>query len=95
MSRTSLRRLRRCRALFALALCAWLGLAAAALAETDCCAGMHGMATMAHHHDAPAPLHADGPHADCACAHMTATMPSAAVPMGSVRFPAPVWQALR
>lgn len=91
MGRTFLRQLRRCRVLFALALCAWLGLATAAFAKADCCAGMDGMATMAHHHDAPA--HADGVHVDCACAHMTAGLPVFAVPAGPVHFAATIWRA--
>lgn len=97
MSRPVLRRLRRCRVLFALALCAWLGLATTVLAKADCCAGMagmDGMTTMTHHHDAPAPAHADGVHVDCACAHVTATMPAIIAPIGPMRFFAPIWQAL-
>ncbi|MBD8872529.1 hypothetical protein [Rhodanobacter sp. DHB23] len=96
MVRPVLHHLRRCRALFALALCAWLGLATAVFAKADCCAGMAGMPamkTMTHHHDAPAPMHADGMHADCACAHMTATLPLPVVTAGAVRFAMLAWQA--
>lgn len=93
MSRLLLHRLRRCRVLFALALCAWLGLASTVFAKTDCCAGMTGMATMMHHHAAPAPLHADGAHADCTCAHMTAALPLLVASSELVRFAARVWQA--
>ncbi|MBD8900060.1 hypothetical protein [Rhodanobacter sp. DHG33] len=92
MSRSIPRYLRRCRVLFALALCAWLGLATAVFAKADCCADMQGMATMTHHHGAPAPVHANGMHADCACAHMTATLPVFALPVGSAHFAAAAWR---
>jgi len=95
MSRSVLRHLRRCRVLFALALCAWLGLATTVFAKVDCCtgtAGMHAVKTMAHHHDAPAPVHADGMHADCTCAHMTATLPIFTLPGGSAHFAATAWR---
>jgi hypothetical protein len=95
MNRPLLRHLRRCRVLCALALCAWLGLATTVFAKADCCAGigMDGMATMTHHHGAPAPLHADGAHADCTCAHMTAALPAFAASVGPVHFAATAWQA--
>ncbi|BFI95780.1 MAG: hypothetical protein RSP_12900 [Rhodanobacter sp.] len=91
MSRSVLRHLRRCRVLFALALCAWLGLAATVFAQADGCAGMRGMAT-AHNHDMPA--QAGGGHADCACAHVAATVPATVASMHAVHFPAAAWQAL-
>lgn len=93
MHRPVLRHLRRCRVLFALALCAWLGLATAVFAKADCCVGMAGMATMTHHHGASVPVHADGMHADCACAHMTATLPAFAVSVGPRHFAATTLQA--
>lgn len=91
MDRFFLRRLRRCRVFFALALCAWLGLATTVFAQADCCAGMRGMATATHHHDAPAP--AGSVHVDCACAHTAAVMPAIGMPVGPVRFSATAWQA--
>lgn len=95
MGRSFLRRLRRCRVLFALALCAWLGVATTVSAGAECCAGMAGMKAMTHHHHgAPVPVHADGVPAGCPCAHMTAVMPVPAVLIGSTRFSAPAWQAL-
>ncbi|MFK2879440.1 hypothetical protein [Rhodanobacter hydrolyticus] len=93
MRQSFLCRLRRCRVLFALALCAWLGVAFTAFAKADCCAGMDGTKVMTQHHGAPAPVHADGVHADCACAHVTATLPVFAVPVGLARFAAVTWQA--
>ena len=80
MGRPVFRQLRRCRVLFALALCAWLGLAATAFARVDCCAGLAGLAAHAHGHGMPA--HADSGHADCACAHMAATLPVLAATPG-------------
>ena len=98
MSRSPLRHLRRCRVLFALALCAWLSLAGAAWAHADCCAGMGGIAgttTMTRHGATPAPLHADSMHADCACAHATATLPALAISAWQTRFAATTWQMWR
>ena len=95
MIRSPLRQLRRCRLLFALALCAWLGLTGAVWTHADCCAGMDGMAaatTMTHHDGGPAPLHADGVHADCTCVHATATPPELAAPAVPVRLVAAAWQ---
>lgn len=88
--------LRRCRALFALALCAWLALAGTAFAQSGCCPDMAGMtaATMTHHDGSPAPLHADSLHADCACAHMTAAaLPELAMSAWPVRFAVAAWPA--
>lgn len=71
MSSDLLRRLRRCRALFALALCAWLAMGSAVWAKSHCCASMdmHGMGAMqADHHGA----HPHGHVAEdggCTCAH--------------------------
>lgn len=98
MIRSSLRRLRRCRLLFVLALCAWLGLAGSVFAHADCCAGMGGMsgaATMTHPDSAQAPLHADGAHAGgaCACVHATAALPELAAAVVPVRLAATKWQA--
>lgn len=97
MPRPHLRHLRRCRLLFALALCAWLGLAGAVFAQAVCCVGMAGMAeaaTMTHHDSVPMPLHAGGAQADCTCAHMTAaTLPELAAPAGPVRFATIAWPA--
>ena len=96
MPRPLFRQLRCCRALFALALCAWLALAGAAFAQSGCCADMAGMAaaTMAHHDGSPAPLHADSLHAGCACAHLTAAaLPELAMPAWPVRFAATAWPA--
>ncbi|MDO1530050.1 hypothetical protein QMK61_14510 [Fulvimonas sp. R45] len=87
------RRLRRCRALFALALCAWLALAGAAWAQDGCCAGMgsQAMASMVHHDGMPPAPHADiGGHVGCTCAHLAAALP-VAVP--SLPSAAPAWQA--
>ena len=96
MHRSLLHPLRRCRLLLALALCAWLGLAGSVFAHDDCCAGMQGLAvalTMSLHRGVPAPLHADGGHADCACAHATATVPELSAPAVPVHPVATTWQA--
>jgi len=96
MSRSPLRQWRRCRLLFALALCAWLGLAGAVWAHADCCTGTGGMAgatTMTHHADTPTSPHADGAHADCACAHVTVTLPELPSSTVSARLVATRWQA--
>jgi hypothetical protein len=91
-------RLRRCRALFALSLCAWLAMGSAAWAKTGCCATMDMHASMAMHGD----NHVQHPHghpADngacaCTCAHaavdrLTADQAPAGSPApGQVR-----WQA--
>ncbi|GAB3792166.1 hypothetical protein [Dyella agri] len=96
MGRSPLRQLRRCRLLFVLALCAWLGLAGSVFARVDCCAGMGdtaGAMTMTHLAGAPASPHADGMHADCTCAHATATLPELSAPMLPVYPVAATWQA--
>jgi hypothetical protein len=67
-------RLRRCRLLFVLALCAWLMMGSTVWAKADCCAsaGMQGMAAM--HAGGPAPQQPPHHHSDgcqCACSHMT------------------------
>jgi hypothetical protein len=86
-------RLRRCRVLFALALCAWLALAGMAWGQQDCCAAMghadaaamaQGGPPMAMSHAAMAhggALHGHHghAHAGCTCAHLcTAVAPLAA-----------------
>jgi len=97
MRRPVLRHLRRCRLLFVLALCAWLGMAGSVFAQSGCCADMAGMAgatTMAHHDGAPPPLHADGMYGDCTCAHMTAAaLPELAASPWPVRFATAAWPA--
>jgi hypothetical protein len=93
MSRSFLRHLRRCRLLFVLALCAWLGLAGSVSAHADCCVGMDGMATATAHRDGTPPLHAGGMHADCACAHVTAALPEPAASVVTVRLAAMTWRA--
>lgn len=79
MSSRLFHRLRRCRALFALALCAWLALASVAWAQESCCASMGASTGMAMHHAMDSHDHAPG-HAtpvapDCSCAHVTASAP--------------------
>jgi len=96
--------LRRRRALFALALCAWLALAGAAWGQGGCCASTGGMAAHgavhAHAtHGGGAARHVhDHLHAGvceaCACAHAPA-VPAAALaalpgPMAKAGMPAPV-----
>jgi len=97
MRRSRLRHLRRCRLLFVLALCAWLGLVGSVFAQHRCCAAMDGMAgatTMVHHDGAPQPLHADGMHAGCTCAHMTAAaLPAPAGSASPPSFAAQAWPA--
>ncbi|WP_430390725.1 hypothetical protein [Dyella sp. 20L07] len=79
MTRHLFRHLRRCRALFALALCAWLTLASVAWAQDDCCASMtapvgmsmsHGMDMHGHDAGHPATTMPDG-----CCAHATVNVP--------------------
>lgn len=98
----SLPRLRRCRALLALTLLAWLGLGMQAVvmaAPTDCCAGM-AMAAMSAHapamsHEVAPSGHRDGmTAANCPCAHSAASVPllvalNLAAPMPPMR-PLPV-----
>jgi hypothetical protein len=50
-------------------------------------------AAMTHRGGAPAPLHADGVHADCACAHATVTLPELSASTVPVRLAATTWQA--
>ena len=80
MPRHLFRRLRRCRALFALALCAWLTLASAAWAQEGCCTSMGSLMSMTMHHAADtqdqSPGHSAATTPDCACAHATAQLPS-------------------
>jgi hypothetical protein len=95
-------RLRRCRVLFALALCAWLMMGSAAWAQADCCAsaGMQGMAAM--HAGGPSPQPHHNHHSDscqCACSHMNvdlstmqALLPAPNMP-GQVGWPAAVQAA--
>jgi hypothetical protein len=81
MSRHLFRRLRRCRALFALALCAWLAMASLAWARQDCCASKGASMSMTMSHASDAQHHAPGQAAtatpDCLCAHAAASMPTA------------------
>jgi hypothetical protein len=93
-------RLRRCRLLFTLALCAWLMMGSTVWAKADCCAamGMQGMAAM--HAQGQAPQQVPQPphqHADvcqCACNHMTAdlSLPQV-VATGSIMPAQGCWQA--
>ena len=73
MSLHLFRRLRRCRLLFVLALCAWLMMGSTAWAKADCCAsaGMQGMAAMHAGAPAPQPPHHHSDSCQCACSHMT------------------------
>jgi hypothetical protein len=71
MSLHLFRHLRRCRALFALALCAWLAMGSAVWAKSDCCASMDMHASMALHADHHA-QHSHGQpegNSSCTCAH--------------------------
>ena len=72
--------LRRCRALFALALCAWLALASVAWAQESCCASKGATMDMAMSHAMGSADHAPGHAApvapDCSCVHVTASMPT-------------------
>ncbi|HET6552001.1 MAG TPA: hypothetical protein VFG49_00540 [Dyella sp.] len=101
MTRHVFRHLRRCRALFALALCAWLALASVAWAQPmDCCVPTHGGMDMSMPHS-PAPhdhgdTHGAGMAADGCCAHATANVPAS--PAGHVPQVLPGnerWQAQR
>jgi hypothetical protein len=79
MSRHLFRRLRRCRVLFALALCAWLTMASLAWAQEACCAssGTSMTMTMSHAMDMHdhSPGHTAAATPDCACAHAAASVP--------------------
>jgi hypothetical protein len=98
MSRRFLPHLRRCRLLFALALCAWLMLAGMAWAQSGCCESMAGSAhaAMAGGHGATHDMsqqhahqhhHADAWPGDCSCAHAPATLPRVAALDMPVRLP--------
>lgn len=90
MTRRLFRHLRRCRALFALALCAWLALASVAWAMPidDCCAGTAAMhmvrAADSHDHGTAHPAAADG-----CCTHASVAVPAACashvVPVAAVK----------
>jgi hypothetical protein len=83
MTRHLFRHLRHCRALFALALCAWLALASVVWAQpVHCCASMATTMDMsmahapgAHDHGAD---HAANMLPDGCCAHATVTVPPSA-----------------
>ncbi|RAO77600.1 hypothetical protein [Dyella jiangningensis] len=77
MTRHLFRHLRRCRALFALALCAWLALGSAAWAQPeDCCASMAASMGMSVPH-APdhGAAHSITMAADGCCAHASVSVP--------------------
>ena len=93
-------RLRRCRPLFVLALCAWLMMGSMAWGKGSCCAptGMPGMSGMGA-------MHAQGPsqvphnqHAEacqCACSHMTVDLSALpAIAAASVVPGRASWQAM-
>ncbi|MFC5740762.1 hypothetical protein [Dyella tabacisoli] len=93
MSAHFLPSLRRCRALFALALCAWLMLIGMAWAQGGCCSTLHsstamtmdmnGHADMSNHdmhgdgHDMGHPM--GSPQVSCTCACASATLPQIAM----------------
>ncbi|MHA6202922.1 hypothetical protein ACXU4B_00690 [Dyella soli] len=100
MPRSLFRHLRRCRALFALALCAWLALASLAWADQGCCASSgHDMAmSMAMHHVAGSadhpPAHAHPAAPDGCCSHVAVTvLPSSAQAWPQAMPDAARWQA--
>jgi hypothetical protein len=80
MSSRLFQRLRRCRALFALALCAWLTLASVAWAQESCCASKGAAMSMVMPHALGTPDHGPGHAApvtpDCSCVHVTASVPA-------------------
>jgi len=95
------RHLRRCRALFALALCAWLALASVVWAQPgDCCAPMASSMDMSMAH-APAPhdhgaAHSFGVAADGCCAHASVSVPpSAWGPMAQAEPASQGWRSHR
>ena len=99
MSSHLLRRLRRCRALFALALCAWLAMGSTVWAKSHCCASMdmHGMTSMHADHQGGHPIGHAADHGDgaCTCAHaavdrLTLTMQPQQVPLPA-RLDAHAW----
>jgi hypothetical protein len=85
MSARLFRRLRRCRALRVLALCAWMALAGIAWAQGLRCPATAGdasaMAVQGRHHDGGVPC---APAGDC-CAHAPAILPAA-----TLRAPMPL-----
>jgi hypothetical protein len=96
MSLSFLHRLRRCRVLFALALCAWLMMGSAAWAKADCCAstGMQGMASMHGGGQAPQPPHHHADTCQCTCSHMTVDLSALqALPRTSIMPGQTNWQA--
>lgn len=81
MIRHVFRHLRRCRALFALAFCAWLALASVAWAQpVDCCAPMAPGMDMSMPHGSTSHDHGDahpaGMAADGCCAHASVNVPA-------------------
>jgi hypothetical protein len=91
------RRLRRCRALFALAMCAWLAMGSAAWALPGCCASMGMHASMAMHAEHPV-THPHGHAAGnivCTCAHAAVDRLTVdAMPSGSPMPGRVHWRAL-
>lgn len=100
MSSRLFHRLRRCRALFALALCAWLTLASVAWAQQGCCASKGdsmGM-VMSHAMDShgQAPDHGAPVMPDCSCVHGAAGVPPLlAQNLAQSLPPGEHWQAYR
>jgi hypothetical protein len=91
MSARLFHRLRRCRALLALAVCAWMVLAGVAWARGVPCPSMPaGAASMAgHHHDGGMPC---APALDC-CAHAPVALPVAALQTPAApAFAMPDWR---
>ncbi|WP_147281724.1 hypothetical protein [Dyella solisilvae] len=84
MSHRLFRRLRRCRVLFALALCSWLAMASVAWArpELDCASAMGAMGMAMQHGAIPDQGHA--PHTtmepDSCCVHGAVSVPPASAP---------------
>jgi len=99
MTRHLFRHLRHCRALFALALCAWLALASVAWAQESCCASMSAATDMVMHHATNthdhAPGHPETVMPDCGlCAHVaTSVSPSLTQGMPQALPAAQGWQA--
>ncbi|WP_243039762.1 hypothetical protein [Dyella sedimenti] len=81
MTRHLFRHLRRCRALFALALCAWLALGSVAWAMPveDCCASMGPDMAQAMAAPDHAPMHGATLASDTCCAHAAAQVPPSAI----------------
>ncbi|HEY0199910.1 MAG TPA: hypothetical protein VGC19_15460 [Rhodanobacter sp.] len=89
-------RLRRCRALFALALCAWLAMGSAAWAKSDCCASMdmHATTTMHADHHAPHPHEHSVDNGACTCAHAAVDRLMADAAVAGSPLPSSIrWQA--